>query len=95
MTVLALAPTFSQIARLCRPSAAASTIRARVASAWPVFRARLSDVKSARSFSLNSILTAAWPNANPPPSLPQQIRMNFAIRTLERIPIILVHSLQR
>jgi len=60
-TVLASAPTSMQIALFSCPDAAASTIRARRAIAWPVFCARAKDCSSRRSAKLTSIATAALP----------------------------------
>ena len=92
-TVFASASTSAQIALFSSPAAAASTIRARRAIAWPVLRARASDSNSRRSAALNAIDTAGLPTAA---SYDQQYdRRNFAIRTLEQNPIIQAHTLRR
>ncbi|MEM9971942.1 MAG: hypothetical protein AAF762_12705, partial [Pseudomonadota bacterium] len=67
-------------------SAAANTILARFAKAWPVFCARANEVSSRRSTSLNSILTADFPNANHSHTMGRasQKIINYAIKTLGR-----------
>ena len=61
-------PSLAQICALLSPSAAASTMRARVARAWAVFLRRVQRLSSSRSCSANSIVIAAGP-AMPMPSV--------------------------
>ena len=80
-TVLASAPTSTQIALFSSPAEAARTIRARRASPCPVFCARARDTSSRRSGSVRSMPMAGLPSrrlSNHP-----RDRRNFAIRTLE------------
>ena len=58
-TVTRVIPSRSAITRLVMPSAASSTISARIASARAIFRRRARACSSLRSASLNSIRTAA------------------------------------
>ena len=66
-TVFASALTSAQIALFSKPVAAANTIRARRAIAWPVLWARASDSSSRRSAALSTIDTAGLPIAVPLP----------------------------
>lgn len=57
------------MAKLLTPSAASSTISARIASARAIFRRRRRDASSARSVSDNSVRTAGRPGIHVPASL--------------------------
>ena len=76
--------TAAQIALFSNPSAAANTMRARRASACPVFLARTNPDSSARSVSLKMIATAGLPIRSPA-NQKRDLRY-FAIGTLEPFP---------
>ena len=75
------------IALFSSPSDAASTIRARRASPWAVFRRRAKPSNSRRSASDKVIATAALPTSHPPSTTADHILINFSIRTLVVVQI--------
>ena len=81
-TVFASAPTRSTMALFSSPSAAASTIRARRASPWAVFRRRAKPSSSRRSTSDNVIATAALLTRQTSNPTDEHTLTNFSIRTL-------------